>query len=434
MDRRKMTRSAAVTWFCAGSLLLLAGCNESGRPLSDGTAGPAYNGQAPVMGVTQGETYVVAAGDTVGTIADRTHTPVRSLIDLNNLQPPYVLQSGTRLRLQPGASVADAGSSGSVGQSMVIPAATPDGSAAPVAADNGGVTKGTLAPLPSAKPVAGAAATAATTTATGAAQQAATGVTTQAATQAPTTLTPKPITTQSMTAAGTTAATAATTTATGAANNAATTATNTATSAVNKTTTLASNQVNNAATGAATAANNATAKAADPAAAIPDFPDASGTASNAAQTATQSAGQTATQVASATPTPPITSTGNGQFGWPVQGKIISKYGATADGLRNDGINIGAPAGAPVVAAADGTVAYAGNELRGFGNMILIRHADGWVTAYAHNQSLTVKKGDAVKRGQTIARVGQTGNVTEPQLHFEIRKGTSAQDPMKYLGS
>jgi murein DD-endopeptidase MepM/ murein hydrolase activator NlpD len=112
--------------------------------------------------------------------------------------------------------------------------------------------------------------------------------------------------------------------------------------------------------------------------------------------------------------------------------VILKYGATSDGLRNDGINIAAPAGAPVMAAADGTVAYAGNQLRGFGNLVLIRHANGLITAYAHNQSLLVQKGDKVKRGATIARVGSTGNVAKPQLHFEIRKGEEPVDPMKYL--
>ena len=98
MDQRKKAYLASLL-----GILVLAGCNESGRPLSDGNAGPAFNGQAPIMGVKQGGTYVVAAGDTVATIADRTNTPVRTLIDLNNLQPPYILQSGQRLLLQPGA-------------------------------------------------------------------------------------------------------------------------------------------------------------------------------------------------------------------------------------------------------------------------------------------------------------------------------------------
>jgi murein DD-endopeptidase MepM/ murein hydrolase activator NlpD len=130
---------------------------------------------------------------------------------------------------------------------------------------------------------------------------------------------------------------------------------------------------------------------------------------------------------------PAAGTGKGAFVWPVQGKVIGAFGSSTEGMKNDGINIAAPTGAPVVAAADGTIAYAGNELRGFGNMILIRHDGGYVTAYAHNASLLVKKGDKVKRGQTIARVGQTGAVFGPQLHFEIRKGTQPVDPMSFLG-
>jgi murein DD-endopeptidase MepM/ murein hydrolase activator NlpD len=123
-----------------------------------------------------------------------------------------------------------------------------------------------------------------------------------------------------------------------------------------------------------------------------------------------------------------------RFLWPVEGKVISRFGAKKGGLHNDGINIEAASGATVVAAADGVVAYAGNELRGFGNLLLIRHADGWITAYAHNEKLLVKTCDEVSRGQPIARVGRTGNVTSPQLHFEIRKGTDPIDPLPHLGA
>jgi murein DD-endopeptidase MepM/ murein hydrolase activator NlpD len=122
------------------------------------------------------------------------------------------------------------------------------------------------------------------------------------------------------------------------------------------------------------------------------------------------------------------------FLWPVTGKVVSEFGPLADGLHNDGINIAAPMGTPVRAAENGVVVYAGNELRGFGNMLLIRHADGFVTAYAHNESLLVARGDTVERGQIIARVGSSGNVDSPQLHFEIRVGTDAVDPRDYLGS
>jgi murein DD-endopeptidase MepM/ murein hydrolase activator NlpD len=123
----------------------------------------------------------------------------------------------------------------------------------------------------------------------------------------------------------------------------------------------------------------------------------------------------------------------GQFLWPVNGKIISGFGPREGGLHNDGLNIAAPQGTPIRAAENGVVAYAGNELRGFGNMLLIRHADGWMSAYAHADTLLVKRGDNVVRGQTIARVGQTGNVSSPQLHFELRRGADAVDPIEYLG-
>lgn len=121
-----------------------------------------------------------------------------------------------------------------------------------------------------------------------------------------------------------------------------------------------------------------------------------------------------------------------KFLWPVKGSVTSKFGPIAKGRNNDGINIKAPLGATVKAADDGTVAYAGNELKGFGNLILIKHKDGWVTAYAHNQALKVKKGQQIKRGQAIATVGKTGGVTSPQLHFETRAGKKALNPLAYL--
>jgi len=122
------------------------------------------------------------------------------------------------------------------------------------------------------------------------------------------------------------------------------------------------------------------------------------------------------------------------FRWPVKGRIISSFGKKPGGLRNEGINIAVPEGTSVRAAESGVVAYAGNELKGYGNLILVRHKNGWVTAYAHNKTLFVKRGDTVKRGTVIAKAGQTGSVTTPQLHFEIRKGASAVNPLKYLTS
>ena len=110
------------------------------------------------------------------------------------------------------------------------------------------------------------------------------------------------------------------------------------------------------------------------------------------------------------------------FRWPVRGKVITGYGAKTNGKSNDGINVAVPEGTPVKAAEDGVVAYSGNELKGYGNLVLVRHSNGYVTAYAHASELMVKRGDTIKRGQIIAKSGQSGEVGSPQLHFEIRKG------------
>jgi murein DD-endopeptidase MepM/ murein hydrolase activator NlpD len=120
------------------------------------------------------------------------------------------------------------------------------------------------------------------------------------------------------------------------------------------------------------------------------------------------------------------------FRWPVRGKVITAYGAKANGKANDGINLAVPEGTPVKAAEDGVVAYSGNELKGYGNLVLVRHANGYVTAYAHASELLVKRGDTIKRGQVIAKSGQSGEVGSPQLHFEIRKGSSPVDPLQFL--
>lgn len=121
-----------------------------------------------------------------------------------------------------------------------------------------------------------------------------------------------------------------------------------------------------------------------------------------------------------------------KFRWPVKGKVISRFGSKPNGVRNDGINIAVPSGTSVKAAENGVVAYSGNELKGYGNLVLIKHADNWVTAYAHNSKLLVRRGDRVTRGQVIAKAGRTGSVTSPQLHFEVRRGSQAIDPLKAL--
>jgi murein DD-endopeptidase MepM/ murein hydrolase activator NlpD len=130
--------------------------------------------------------------------------------------------------------------------------------------------------------------------------------------------------------------------------------------------------------------------------------------------------------------PPPSARRGGTFLWPVRGRIVENYGAGPDGTHNDGINIAARRGAPVQATEGGVVAYAGNELRGYGNLILIKHPDGWISAYAHCDLILVKAGQKVVRGQVIARVGSTGDVTEPQLHFELRRGKRPVDPRDYL--
>ena len=120
------------------------------------------------------------------------------------------------------------------------------------------------------------------------------------------------------------------------------------------------------------------------------------------------------------------------FRWPVRGKVITSYGAKTNGKSNDGINLAVPEGTPVKAAEDGVVAYSGNELKGYGNLVLVRHSNGYVTAYAHASELLVKRGETIKRGQIIAKSGQSGEVGSPQLHFEIRKGSSPVDPLQFL--
>jgi murein DD-endopeptidase MepM/ murein hydrolase activator NlpD len=126
--------------------------------------------------------------------------------------------------------------------------------------------------------------------------------------------------------------------------------------------------------------------------------------------------------------------GSGRFAWPVTGPVISAFGSVGNGEKNDGINIAASTGTPIHAAAAGTVTYAGNELKGYGNLVLIQHDDGYVTAYAHAQSISVSRGDRVERGQVIGLAGATGDVDSPQLHFEIRKGVQPVNPRLLLAS
>ncbi|WP_246154698.1 peptidoglycan DD-metalloendopeptidase family protein [Methylobacterium oryzihabitans] len=137
----------------------------------------------------------------------------------------------------------------------------------------------------------------------------------------------------------------------------------------------------------------------------------------------------------AAPTPAISPAApppepDSSFRWPARGRVISGYGSSG----NEGINIAVPEGTPVKAAEEGTVAYAGSDVKGYGKLVLVRHTNGYVSAYAHNGELDVRPGEKVKRGQVIAKSGASGNVTSPQLHFEIRKGATPVDPMPHLAS
>jgi len=123
-----------------------------------------------------------------------------------------------------------------------------------------------------------------------------------------------------------------------------------------------------------------------------------------------------------------------RFVWPIRGPVISAFGPASDGERNDGINIAAMLGAPIRAAASGTVTYAGDELKGYGNLILIAHAEGYITAYAHAEAITVARGDHVKKGEIIGTAGETGGVDRPQLHFEIREGVKPLNPVRLLAA
>jgi murein DD-endopeptidase MepM/ murein hydrolase activator NlpD len=122
---------------------------------------------------------------------------------------------------------------------------------------------------------------------------------------------------------------------------------------------------------------------------------------------------------------------NAGFRWPARGRVIQAFG-DKNGVKSTGINISLPQGTPIKAAEAGTVAYAGSEIKGFGNLVMIRHPDGWVSVYGNNSEIKVKRGDEIKRGQIIALSGQSGDVSAPQLHFELRKGSVPVDPVEHL--
>jgi murein DD-endopeptidase MepM/ murein hydrolase activator NlpD len=145
-------------------------------------------------------------------------------------------------------------------------------------------------------------------------------------------------------------------------------------------------------------------------------------------------GASSGQIASVDRLPQAEPMSGSSFRWPVQGRIVSAFGTKPDGGHNDGIDVAVPMGTSVLAAENGVVAYAGEELKGYGNLVLVRHANNWVSAYANNEEILVKRGDQVQRGQVIAKAGRSGQASQPQLHFELRKGSRPVDPTKYMTS
>ncbi len=166
----------------------------------------------------------------------------------------------------------------------------------------------------------------------------------------------------------------------------------------------------------------------------PPAPEAAAVeAPTVAETKVAARTDTATDVAPAAPAGAEKAVATGlKLRWPAKGKIIAEFGKRDDGQPNDGINVAVPAGTDVHAAEAGSVVYVGSELKAFGNLVLIRHEGGWVTAYAHNDSIGVKRGDTVKRGQVISKAGKSGSVDQPQVHFELRQGSKPVDPMPFM--
>ncbi|MGN6279458.1 MAG: peptidoglycan DD-metalloendopeptidase family protein [Sphingomonas sp.] len=122
----------------------------------------------------------------------------------------------------------------------------------------------------------------------------------------------------------------------------------------------------------------------------------------------------------------------GGFSWPVRGRVVTGFGPGSSGVRSDGIQIAVPEGTPVLAAADGVVAYVGNSIPSLGGLVIVKHGDGYTTVYGNAKTLLVRRGQSVKRGQEIAVSGETGSVSQPSVHFEIRKGRDPVDPLGKL--
>ncbi|MBV8538098.1 MAG: peptidoglycan DD-metalloendopeptidase family protein, partial [Alphaproteobacteria bacterium] len=331
-------------------------------------------------------------GDTLYAISRRSNAPVRALIDANNLHPPYALQAGQHLivphvrsyQVQPGDTLAAVARRYGVGSSEVVQA---NGLTPPFGLRTGQVLVlpggGTSVP---AMPVATAPVPSPSLAphATGSVE----------ATSLPPPATPAPMA-----------------------------------PAVGPSTIVPPP--------AAPAAAPPSSMPIQPAASLPSPPPPAPTQVVALPMPPAAAPVAVEPASLTTLEPPAASedvpTHGGRFLWPVRGTVVSDFGSKPGGLQNDGINISAPRGTAIHAADSGVVVYAGNELRGFGNLLLLKHQGGWVTAYAHAEQLLVHRGDEVRRGQVVARVGSTGGVTAPQLHFEVRKGSRPLNPHDYLG-
>jgi len=423
-------------------LLALAACsNYGGGSVTLPPSGPA------TYKIGEAQNYTVIAGDTIDSVAQQFNMPVEALIAANHLVYPYALQQGqtlfipgrgapgagtgyvvvagdtlTRIARHNGTTVAALAALNGlvppyiikVGQRLTLPGGSPTQTAGIAAAPSSVAPAGEMIQFPPAEPAPPVPAAGSVKVATEALSQP-TGASTTPSTQAS-----EPTGSQGATAPPPVLLQPA----------------KPAASSTGKSTAPASPSE----PAAGTTANGTEA----PAATTSPAPSTSSTvAANAAGTPTTAAPATAPSTGGASPlvpppqapaeVAPPAPRGTGKFLWPVNGKVVSVFGLKDGGQHNDGINIAAPLGTPVRAAENGVVVYAGNELRGFGNLLLIRHADGWVSAYAHCDALLVKRGDQVKRGQVIARVGQTGAVSSPQLHFELRKSGQAVDPTAELG-
>jgi murein DD-endopeptidase MepM/ murein hydrolase activator NlpD len=365
---------------CGAALAALAACTRSGPPApvtiggSQPPAASAARTAAPATPIAPGSAYIVREGDTLFTVARRAGVPTRALIDANRLNPPYTLEPGTRLSI-PNVNVHEVRSGDTVSQ----------------LAQRYGVPMRELVRVNAIEPP----------------------YTIRVGQRLVIPETARPESVRNVVPA---------------------TAPSPAVVAVSP-----------------PASQAVPPPVAPPQAAvsIPAPAPQAGTAPAAptAPVVPAPAPQIASVPPAVAPVPPPapanppaapagsdTAVSAGRMLWPVRGVVTSDFGPKPGGLQNDGVNIAAPRGTPFRAAESGTVIYAGNELRGFGNLLLLRHEGGIVTAYAHADELLVQRGDQVRRGQTIGRVGATGNVTTPQLHFEVRRGTRAVNPIEFLGS